>query len=335
MLKADNSFLKISWWVVVFIFLVIIAGAVVRATGSGMGCPDWPKCFGKIIPPASVDELPKNYKELYSAKRKQKNIKLAKYLSAMGFSDLANKVENDPSIYFELDFNASKTWTEYLNRVCGVLLGFLSIIQVWLARKFIKTRKSIFFLSLLNLLLLGFQGWLGSLVVSTNLLPVMITVHMILALVILAIALYIISRVREEKAVRTSFVVKSLVFLSIIILLIQIGFGTQVREHIDELVSSGNVNRSSWIETMTSDFDIHRKLAIVVSIGNILLFWKFWNTDHRRIVSALIIITAVEFIAGVIMSYFSVPAILQPIHLVLASFIFALQVLLFQRSIST
>ena len=124
-LVSTRGFYKLCLTTLVAIYFLIAVGGIVRATGSGMGCPDWPKCFGNWVPPTSIEQLPPDYKESYSALREKKNVKFAKYLQVIGMTDTANKILNDQSILVEADFNAVKTWIEYLNRLVGVVIGLL------------------------------------------------------------------------------------------------------------------------------------------------------------------------------------------------------------------
>ncbi|HEY8934654.1 MAG TPA: COX15/CtaA family protein [Cyclobacteriaceae bacterium] len=323
--KKRRSFYKLSISTLVAVYLLILVGGIVRSTGSGMGCPDWPKCFGAWVPPTSVSDLPENYKEQYSAYREKKNVKFARYLNAFGFKKTASAILNDKSILVESDFNATKTWVEYVNRIVGVIIGFLIFAVAISSIQFWRTERKLTVLAFLSLLLVGFQGWIGSFVVSTNLTPWTITIHMALALLIVALLIYLIHRTKNELKVESP-VAFWLLVACITVLLVQLVLGTQVREAIDMI--AGKIERESWIVNLGSDFVLHRSFSWLVLALHIILIVKLAKTDSLKSFSLILILLILgTILAGVGMAYFSVPPFLQPLHLLLATLTFGWQFL--------
>lgn len=327
----ERLFRRFSAVTIIAVYLLIAVGGIVRTTGSGMGCPDWPKCFGSWVPPTDVTQLPNDYKDIYVQQRVDKNVRFAKYLTAFGFDDLAHQVENDPSILVEEDFNAVKTWTEYINRLIGAVIGLLIFGTALLSISYWKQDKPITVLSFVAFVLVGFQGWIGSIVVSTNLLGWMITIHMLIALLIVCLLIYVYYRSRKDKSQFSSARLGSLkwiTFLSIALTLVQVVLGTQVREAIDVL--SGYLERSEWIGNLGSTFLIHRSYSLVLLALHVYLLWKLMKEGIRRneLINPtrwLLAIVIIEIVSGAVMAYFAVPAFVQPIHLLLGSVIIGVQ----------
>lgn len=322
----SKAYIRFSWLTLGLIFAVILAGSIVRTTGSGMGCPDWPKCFGQVIPPTSADQLPADYKTFYSEYRQKKIEKFAGLLESIGFSSVADALRSDESLLVEEDFNAARTWTEYGNRLVGFLAGnAVLILFVWSFIRYRSNRK-IVVLTFLNLVLMGFEGWLGSIVVATNLVPWTITLHMFFALVIVGIQIKIIRLAKKRSfQLQLTPLFKGLFYFSIGLTFVQIILGAQVRQEIDFMVMDG-VDRGEWIAGMEGDFLFHRSFSWLLLIVNLGLLWMDrkanWGIQSLKMIMGMIVLL---FVTGILFSYAGMPAIIQPLHLLLASVMLAVQ----------
>jgi cytochrome c oxidase assembly protein subunit 15 len=298
-----SRFLHLTKLTLLFVYLVIVAGSIVRATGSGMGCPDWPRCFGHWIPPTNVDQLPPDYQIRY-------------------------KVQNQPIA----GFNALKTWTEYGNRLIGAILGLLMFAQLLFAWKIRKENNLFLRLALLTLILTGMEGVLGAFVVHTNLKTGVITMHMFLSLLILAIQALMVNRGYTEKTEKPSSpLLSKLIIASLILTTCQILLGTQVREHVDVLLQNFDENsRGDILNNVGALFLSHGFFAWALLAVNLFVAFKIFSDKPffisvKKLVISLLLLLLLEIGAGASLSLFALPAYIQPVHLLLASLLFGVQ----------
>lgn len=331
---TKRAFRKLNIYTIIAVYFLILVGGIVRSTGSGMGCPDWPKCFGSFVPPTSEDQLPYDYQAFYLQRRIDKNNKIAKMISGLGFTSLASEISNDPSIFEEEPFNATKTWIEYINRLIGVIIGLL-IFTVLVASVFLwNTDRKLFFWSLFAFVLVAFQGWFGSIVVSTNLLPGTISVHMGLALLLVCVLIYMVFINRDftnlsDKSATGDKLLSILMLIGMALFVIQIFLGTQVRESID-LIAKNFTDRSQWIDELGLSFYIHRTYSLLIlglHIWMVYLLKKYkdYESGLNLMFRTLVVLIVIEVLSGALMAYFAVPGFLQPLHLLVATLIFGVQ----------
>ncbi|MDE0731434.1 MAG: COX15/CtaA family protein [Gammaproteobacteria bacterium] len=308
--KALQRYRRLAWITLAAVYFLILVGGSVRASGAGMGCPDWPTCFGTWIPPTSESQLPSNYQEIYAE---------------LGYADTR--------------FNVVKTWTEYTNRLIGVTIGFLiflTAIYSWSCR---AHDPSIFKASGAAFLMVGFQGWLGAKVVGSNLQPGLITIHMLMALAIVATLLFALAQSR--RGIMESQPVSSIdsrfekwLYIVLGFTVAQVAMGTQVREMTDFIrEAQGEDLRSSWVEAMPWFFYVHRSFSAIVLFSNLwlarlLIVSLGWQHTLTRLTLVMIGVIGISVLSGAALGYLGMPAMIQPTHLLAASLLFGLQFLI-------
>jgi cytochrome c oxidase assembly protein subunit 15 len=312
--QSESRFRRFGILTIAAVFFLILVGGLVRSTGSGMGCPDWPKCFGTWVPPTDVNQLPADYKEIYR----------------VGAHEIA-------------DFDVYKTWIEYINRLIGVVIGFFIFLTMFFAIPYLKKDKTVFYLSLIAFILVGFQGWIGSRVVSSNLAHWMITIHMLIALLIVGILIYTITRSQnffiEQKS--PNHKLKIYAVLLLVLGLFQTVSGTQIREAVDIMDKlNDGANRNLWIDgiitgNLTKAYDfgnygitflMHRSSSLLNMLLVILLFTGIKKVFDRnsvlyRSLLAIILLVALQIFSGKVLEIMGLPKYVQSLHLFIGSLI--------------
>jgi heme a synthase len=286
-----NAFQKTALVTVFATLFLIFVGGLVRSAGAGLGCPDWPKCFGTWIPPTHVGELPSSF---------------------------------DPS-----QFNAPKMWIEYINRLIGVLIGLLIIATTLLSLKYRKSKPIITLSSVATLILVIFQGWLGGQVVRSALDEWLITLHMLLAMVIVNLLIFVTFKAFSDHLAITlpKYVRRLLLIITSVMLvaaLIQMGIGTQVREAIDAVVKANpDLPRAQWLEKVGFIDHLHRSTSWSLLILGVYMF-SFINKFNipltlRKTGYGIFLVIILQVILGVGLAYMGMPAAFQVLHLTFAA----------------
>jgi cytochrome c oxidase assembly protein subunit 15 len=310
----------------VLVYIVILAGGTVRATGAGLGCPDWPLCFGKFIPPTSEAELPENWENF-----------------------LHGSQAESPS------FNPVHTWTEYLNRLAGALLGLVSLTLVFICFVSNKATNKTLYFAIGALLSVVFNGWLGSQVVASDLRPLLVSLHMMGAFLVQMFLILGFINSRASNVFPTISMVynkRANIFIGICVLclVLQIGMGIQIRESVDWVFKLDELfDRENLIDIVPWVFYVHRSFSWVVLIFAVLAVtyiikskvnpgtnfreistWKFLLSDIKvRWGSLYIILVLAQMLIGGALNHLGFPIFVQPLHLLAANLMFGVLCFLF------
>lgn len=141
-------FKKISLLATVVALLVIILGTYVRLSDAGLGCPDWPGCYGSAI-----------------------------------VSDSAQFKSDAASLFPDQELDTTKAWKEMSHRYLAGGLGLLLLVLFGFAWRQTSQRNAAILLSTLLLLLVGLQAALGMWTVNYKVMPIVVTSHLVLGFI--------------------------------------------------------------------------------------------------------------------------------------------------------
>jgi heme a synthase len=181
-----RTFLRLARLATILTFIVVVAGAWVRLTDAGLGCPDWPGCYGRLIPSEA-------------------------------------RIGEDVAEAFGRPLDVGAAWREMIHRYLASTLGLIIIAMAvlgWMNRR--DPEQPV----ILPFVLLGvviFQGILGMWTVTLLLKPLVVVAHLFGGFTTLAL-LFWLSRWRVSP-VAAGMRLKVLGIAAAVTLIAQIGLG--------------------------------------------------------------------------------------------------------------
>lgn len=256
-----TKFQKVALAALISVILLIFVGAIVRVTGAGMGCPDWPRCWGCLIPPTSVDKV--DFSKLDLEKFRRKAARAGRDSDTITMETLRR------------EFNPVHVWTEYVNRLCSLPVGLFTLATCIAGFFQIRRgRAGVALVAFAALVVVLVNAWMGARIVYSGLKPGIITAHMALALLLLCLQVYTVwrgcDRPWRREIVSAGAALRALGVLLLIMTLAEGVLGSQVREMTDELARShAGEPRAAWTAELEGRglYLIHRSFSWVLVAG--------------------------------------------------------------------
>jgi cytochrome c oxidase assembly protein subunit 15 len=281
-------------------YFLIFLGGLVRVSGAGLGCPDWPKCFGRWIPPISINQLP---------------------------------ADMDAGM-----FNMTLAWIEYINRLFGVTIGFLIVaVAVWAIARY-RSYPRILIPAIIAPILTAYQGWQGSQVVASGLKPIIVSAHMVIALIIAGLMIYIsVQAYYLSKSSTVGEYAKGAGLHAGVLLgasLVQIILGTQLREAIEiismefPLISSAEVLMRSGVLAY-----VHSAFGIIIMILALVTSHKLLSRSPSHLVWqsgwTMAYLGILQIIFGIVLFLGGIPAVARVLHMWISALLFGVILITF------
>ena len=296
--------------------VLIFVGAVVRATGSGLGCPDWPFCYGCLVPPTSAADI--NFEKIDLEKFRAK----------------AARHGRDPATItpetLKAEFDPVATWVEYLNRLTSLPVG-ISMLVLLIASfgQIPLKRKRVFIASITAFILVLVNAWLGARVVFSGLKPGTITLHMALAILLQCVLVYTAWRANDKPwslpwRQATSPTLHWLAWGLFALIVIEGIMGSQVRELTDHLAHThAGELRSQWAVELEHSwvYLVHRSFSWLILIAGLAFYRLSGRTLQKTgwLEKSILALIFGQMILGIVLAHIGIIGVAQVLHIGLSS----------------